>query len=57
MKKLAMLALIALASCGADGSPIRPGLNIGATITTDGVKPNATASARSGPFTILMDLL
>jgi len=57
MKIFAALGLIAvLASCGADGAPLRPSANLGLSIGPDGVTPSANVSANSGPVTVSVGL-
>ena len=57
MKKLVMiLGAIALVGCGAAGDPIRPTANLGLSIGPNGITPNATLGARSGPVSVNVGL-
>ncbi|MEM6477662.1 MAG: hypothetical protein AAF841_01595 [Pseudomonadota bacterium] len=53
MKHLTLLlAFVALASCGADGEPVRPFGTAGISVGSGGVTTNASVGARTGPVTI-----
>lgn len=53
MKQIALfLALLTLASCGADGDPIRPKYNANVSVGTGGVKTNVGVSVSKGPVTV-----
>ncbi|MBO6865894.1 MAG: hypothetical protein VX248_03885 [Pseudomonadota bacterium] len=53
MKQIALfLALLTLASCGADGDPIRPNYNANVSVGTGGVKTNVGVSVSKGPVTV-----
>jgi hypothetical protein len=57
MKKLAMILVAgALFGCGAQGDPIRPTANLGLSIGPNGVTPNASVGARSGPVSLNVGL-
>lgn len=57
MKKLVMiLGAVALVGCGAAGDPIRPTANLGVSIGSNGITPNASVGARSGPVSINVGL-
>ena len=49
----AVIALLALASCGADGAPIRPTANAGISVGTNGVTTNANVGLRKGPIAVI----
>ncbi|MGR3467340.1 MAG: hypothetical protein ACU0CI_05625 [Shimia sp.] len=52
MRALALLSLIALAACGADGEPIQPTGSVGVSIGSGGITPNVSIGATQGPFTV-----
>lgn len=53
MKRLALILIVAaVAGCGADGAPWRPNANIGLSIGTGGVSPNASVGATNGPVSV-----
>ena len=52
MRILAVLTLVALASCGADGEPITPFGNTSVSVGTGGVSTSTTVGAKSGPVTV-----
>ncbi|GAA6209534.1 hypothetical protein NBRC116601_28270 [Cognatishimia sp. WU-CL00825] len=53
---LAILALVVVAGCGADGAPIRPSANIGIGVGTNGVSAGAKLGASKGPVSIGVSL-
>ena len=53
MKQIALfLAFVTLASCGADGDPIRPSYNANVSVGSGGVNTNVGVSVSKGPVTI-----
>jgi hypothetical protein len=50
--KLAVLALIVLAGCGADGAPFRPTASGGLTVGTNGVTANSNVGVTNGALTL-----
>jgi len=55
-KLLMMLGVVALVGCGAAGDPIRPTANLGLSIGPNGITPNASVGAQSGPVSVNVDL-
>lgn len=58
MKKIALIiALGALAACGADSGPMQPNANLGLSIGPDGtVSPNASVGATNGNVSLGLNL-
>lgn len=57
MKYVAIFTMIAgLAACGANGAPLRPTGNLGVSIGSNGITPNASVGATSGPFSVAVGL-
>ena len=53
MRKLTfIMALAAMAGCGADGAPMRPNANIGLSIGSGGVSPSASVGASNGTVSV-----
>ncbi len=52
MKYILGLALLALTACGIDGAPITPSMNVGVTVSSDGVTPRASVGVRKGPLSV-----
>ncbi|MEM9437748.1 MAG: hypothetical protein AAGA15_11965 [Pseudomonadota bacterium] len=52
MRWFSLLALVALASCGADGEPIEPFGAAGISIGSGGVSTNAVVGASNGPVSV-----
>ncbi|MGR3493220.1 MAG: hypothetical protein ACU0DW_14270 [Shimia sp.] len=52
MRAVALLSLIALAACGADGEPIQPSANVGVSIGPGGITPTIRVGASQGPFSV-----
>ena len=52
----AMITLVVLAACGADGEPVRPSVNAGVSITPSGVHPSASVGTRVGPVNVSIGL-
>ncbi len=49
---LAVLALVALAACGADGDPIQPSMNANVGIGSAGVSGSTGVTLKKGPFSV-----
>ena len=56
MRWFAIVALVAVAACGADGEPIRPVANVGVTLGSGGVSTSASVGASAGPVTVAIGL-
>jgi hypothetical protein len=57
MKKLALIvALGALAACGANGRPMQPNANVGLSIGSNGVTPSAGVGASNGTVSVGLNL-
>ncbi len=56
MKRLALLALLTLAACGADGDPFVPTGSLGASFGANGVETSATAGVTNGTITVGLSL-
>lgn len=52
MRIITVLALVAVASCGADGEPVSPFGNAGVSIGSGGVSTHGAVGATAGPVTI-----
>ncbi|MGR3494608.1 hypothetical protein [Citreimonas sp.] len=52
MKPLLILALLALAACGADGEPVRPEARSTVTLSNNGMGVSTAVRVRKGPFTL-----
>ncbi|MDU8926138.1 hypothetical protein RXV86_01945 [Alisedimentitalea sp. MJ-SS2] len=52
----AVLNLLALAACGADGEPVTPSMNTTVSITSSGVVTSTGVTVRKGPVTLGMSL-
>ena len=52
MRWFSVLALVALASCGADGEPLRPFGGAGISVGSGGVSTDAVVGASRGPVTV-----
>ena len=53
---LALIALAALAACGADGEPERPVANATVTLSDSGVQLGTNVGLRRGPVTVGLGL-
>ena len=49
---LAVLSLLALVACGADGEPVQPDATIGIGIGSDGVHAGGTIGVSRGPLRV-----
>ncbi|WP_341368157.1 hypothetical protein [Yoonia sp. BS5-3] len=57
MKKFFLIiALGALAACGADGDPLQPNANVGLSIGAGGISPNASVGASNGNVSLGLNL-
>lgn len=54
MKRLMILAILALAACGVDGDPIKPNVNVG--VGPNGVKTSASVGTKVGPVNVRIGL-
>ena len=52
MRQLALLSMLALAACGADGDPIRPEVTQTIGISNDGIGTQTGVTLRRGPVAI-----
>lgn len=52
----AMLSLLAIVACGADGEPIKPSVNSNVTLNQNGVRVGSNVSVGKGPFRINLGL-
>jgi hypothetical protein len=49
---ICIIALAALAGCGADGEPVRPAASSNATVSDTGVRAGGTVGVRKGPWSV-----
>ena len=52
----ALLTLLGLAACGADGEPIRPTASSTITMSSSGVSVGSTLGLRRGPLSVTLGL-
>lgn len=52
IRALALLSLLALAACGADGEPVQPDAAIGIGVSSDGVHAGGTVGVSRGPLSV-----
>ncbi|KMK65910.1 hypothetical protein [Puniceibacterium sp. IMCC21224] len=52
MRCLAILALLTLAACGADGEPVQPQYSGNVTVGSGGVRVGGGVGVRQGPFSV-----
>ena len=52
MRRIAVLALLALAACGADGAPVRPSASVGVGVGSDGVDLGSSFGVTDGTFSV-----
>jgi hypothetical protein len=51
---LAILSLLALAACGADGEPVKPTASSTITMSSSGVSVGTAVGLRRGPFSLAL---
>ncbi|MCF6444349.1 hypothetical protein [Nereida sp. MMG025] len=56
MKKLIVLAALALAACGADGEPVKPTGGVNVNVGPNGVRTSASVGAKAGPVNVRIGL-
>ncbi|MBB4022679.1 MAG: hypothetical protein SWN98_07135 [Pseudomonadota bacterium] len=56
MRFFALLAALALAACGADGPPVKPSVNTGIRIGTDGIRSSTSVGVDSGNVAVRVGL-
>ena len=52
MKAIAVLAILTLAACGADGAPVRPSASVGVGVGSDGVDLGGSFGVTDGTFSV-----
>ena len=52
----AILGLLALVACGADGEPVTPSVNTTVSVTPSGVSASTGVAIRKGPVTLGLSL-
>ncbi len=52
MRIVAVLGLLALAACGADGAPLRPTTSVGIGVGSDGVDVGGSFGVSDGTFSV-----
>ena len=52
MRIAALLGLLALAACGADGPPLRPGASVGGEVGDGGVDLDGAFGVTDGSFSV-----
>ena len=55
-RSLAILSLLTLAACGADGEPVRPTASSTITMSSSGVAVGTTLGLTRGPFSVALGL-
>lgn len=56
MRIIAVLGLLALAACGADGAPLRPQAGVGIGLGSDGVDVGGSFGVTDGTFSVGLGL-
>jgi predicted small lipoprotein YifL len=56
MRIAALLGLLALAACGADGPPMRPSAGVGASVGSDGTDLDGPFGLTDGTFSVGLGL-
>jgi len=57
MKKIAaLIALVCLTACGADGPPITPSAKVGVSVTPSGISVKPRIGAGAGPLSVGLSL-
>ncbi len=52
IRMMAVLSLLAVAACGADGEPVQPTMNAGISLGTSGVGTHMGLGLRKGPLSL-----
>lgn len=52
MRAIAVLALLALAACGADGAPVRPSASVGVGVGSGGVDLGGSFGVTDGTLSV-----
>ncbi len=52
MRTIAVLALLAMAACGADGAPVRPSASVGVGVGSGGVDLGGSFGVTEGTFSV-----
>ncbi|HBB82360.1 MAG TPA: hypothetical protein DC031_03585 [Sulfitobacter sp.] len=55
-RSLAILSLLTLAACGADGEPVRPTASSSVTMSSSGVSVGTAVGLRRGPFSLALGM-
>ncbi|NUH65001.1 hypothetical protein HTT03_06770 [Sulfitobacter sp. S0837] len=55
-RSLAILSLLTLAACGADGEPVRPTASTSVTMSSSGVAVGTTLGVARGPFSVALGI-
>ncbi|MHC0054199.1 hypothetical protein [Actibacterium sp. D379-3] len=50
------VALTALSACGADGPPVKPTLNTGISVGSNGISTNSSVGVRAGNVAVAVGL-
>jgi hypothetical protein len=56
MRPILVLALLALAACGADGAPVRPTGSVGVGLGSEGVSSTVGVGVTDGTFSLGLSL-
>lgn len=56
MRYLALISLVLLMGCGADGEPVQPTANLGLGIGPNGINPSLRVGTQAGPVAISIGL-
>jgi len=56
IRSFCVLALLALAACGADGEPVQPDASIAVGVGSNGVKVGGTVGVNRGPLRLGVSL-
>ena len=52
MRAISLLALLALAACGADGAPLRPSASVGVGVGSDGMDVGGSFGVTDGTVSL-----
>ncbi|UOA32640.1 hypothetical protein DSM110093_02442 [Sulfitobacter sp. DSM 110093] len=55
-RSLAILSLLSLAACGADGEPVRPTASSSVTMSSSGVSVGTAVGLRRGPVSLALGM-